>query len=113
MATLGCFPEPVWRDPDGMANIISLNSMKKYYKVKYDNTKEDAIIVMGHEGTVYHFEPHGKGLYTYKHLRNHCTNWAFVITVKDTRKTCTLNASMRQLYKHIGCKTLSYTPAIG
>jgi hypothetical protein len=30
---LGSFPEPVWYNPKGVANILSLNSVKKYYRV--------------------------------------------------------------------------------
>ena len=100
MATLGCFPEPVWHDPDGVTNIMSLNSMKKYYKVEYDNMKEDAIIVMGHDGTVYHFEPHGKGLYAYKRPRNHTTNWAFITTVKNKKDLYTQHEYKAALQVH-------------
>jgi hypothetical protein len=31
---LGQFPEAVWSNPDGAANILSLNSVKKYYRVQ-------------------------------------------------------------------------------
>jgi hypothetical protein len=40
---LGDFPERVWYNPDGVANIMSLFVIKKYYRVHYDSNRQDAL----------------------------------------------------------------------
>jgi hypothetical protein len=47
---LGEFPEAVWLNPDGAANILSLNSVKKHYSVRYDSSHDDAFIVSNDKG---------------------------------------------------------------
>jgi len=42
---LGNFPEPVWYNPKGVANILSLNSVKKHYRVTYDSAERDTFVV--------------------------------------------------------------------
>jgi hypothetical protein len=51
MAWMGSFPEPVWYDPNAVANILSLYTVKKYYRVQYDSHKDDAFIVSNKAGT--------------------------------------------------------------
>jgi hypothetical protein len=75
---LGNFPEPVWYNPKGVANILSLNSVKKYYKVTYDSNEGDAFIVTDDQGLKLHFTPTKNGLYA---LRGHGQDWSFVNTV--------------------------------
>ena len=42
---LGNFPEPVWYNPKGVANILSLNSVKKHDRVTYDSAGSDTFVV--------------------------------------------------------------------
>ncbi len=41
MGYLGNFPEPVWYDPNGIANILSLNRVKQHYEVQYKSSGTD------------------------------------------------------------------------
>jgi hypothetical protein len=43
MGWLGDFPEPVWFNPKGVANILSLFIVMKYYHVKLDSKKDSVI----------------------------------------------------------------------
>jgi hypothetical protein len=83
MGTLGNFPEPVWYNPSGIANILSLNSMKKYYRVIYDNSIEDCFIV-GDEGNSIPFQPSIGGLY-YMAVDNITNGWAMIQTVAENQ----------------------------
>jgi hypothetical protein len=85
--TLGGFPEPVWYNPSGAANILSLNSVKKHYRVRYDSSKDDAFIVTHSDGREIIFKPTAKGLYALR--KTDCNdvddsgNWAFFNTVAE------------------------------
>jgi hypothetical protein len=59
---LGDFPEPVWYNPDGVANIMSLFVIKKYYRVRYDSNRQDALLVTQPNGDTMVFKPTEKGL---------------------------------------------------
>ena len=59
------FPEPLWFTPDGMANILSLASVRKYFDVKYKVEGSSAKFVVrmssreitfreSHDGLYYH-----------------------------------------------------------
>jgi hypothetical protein len=45
MGYLGDFPEPVWYDPKGVANILSLFVMQKYFRIQYDSLKGNHFIM--------------------------------------------------------------------
>jgi hypothetical protein len=87
MGWLGTFPEAVWHDPNAAANILSLYTVKKYYRVKYDSSIDDAFIVSDSDGNEYRFIPTGNGLYAYQ--RQHDEDWAFVSTVAEKREQYT------------------------
>jgi hypothetical protein len=80
------FPKPVWYNPNGVANIMSLFVVKKYYRVQYDSYKQDALRITKPNGSVMIFEPTAKGLYA---LVNHSTGWAHMNTVADRRREYT------------------------
>jgi hypothetical protein len=69
-------------NPNGVANIMSLFVVKKYYRVQYNSHKQDALHVTKPDGSVMIFEPTAKGLYA---LVNHSTGWVHVNTVADHR----------------------------
>jgi hypothetical protein len=55
---LGSFPEPVWYNTKGAANILSLNSVKKYYRVTYDSAGGDTFVVTDATNSFeLHFKP--------------------------------------------------------
>jgi hypothetical protein len=83
----GDFPKPVWYNPKGVVNIMSLFVVKKYYRIQYDNYKEqDALRVTKLDGSIMVFTPTAKGLYA---LRTGSTGWTHVNTVADCKKEYT------------------------
>ena len=62
---LGDYPTPVWYNPKGIANILSMQDVAKHYCLIMD-TNEDEGICLHHQGTSpIIFMPSGKGLYKY------------------------------------------------
>jgi hypothetical protein len=90
MGWMGCFPEAVWHDPKAAANILSLYTVKKYYRVRDDSCINDAFIVSDRDRTEYRFIPTGNGLYAY--ARKCDDDWAFVTTVAEKREMYTKRA---------------------
>jgi uncharacterized membrane protein YgcG len=80
---LGDFPEPVWYNPKGVANILSLFVVKQYYRVQYDSVHQDAITVTKPDGRTWVFEPTTKGLYA---LTTPSTGWTHITTVDDRKQ---------------------------
>ena len=90
---LGDFPEPVWFDPGGVANVLSLHIIIKYYRVSYDSAVSDEFLIEVSSDTTLHFTPAAKGLYAYSECRgSRSTAWAFVTTVTDKRDLYTKRA---------------------
>jgi hypothetical protein len=90
MGWLGDFPEPVWFNPKGVANILSLYIMTKYYHVQFDSKQDNALIVTNPNGHVSRFAPTGKGLYAYSGTsKDQLSAWALVNTVKDRKEEYT------------------------
>jgi hypothetical protein len=90
MGWFGDFPEPVWYNPKGVANILSLFIMTKYYHVLLDSKKDNALIVLKPNGDTTRFVPTGKGLYAYSGpLDDQPTAWALVNTVDDVKQEYT------------------------
>jgi len=56
MGSLSDFPEPVWHDPEAVTNILSLNTIKKYYHITYDSESDDVFVIT---------DDQGKNLYAY------------------------------------------------
>ena len=55
----------VWYHPSGIANILSLNNVRKKYHVTFDsgNTEEQGLVVHQNDGSKRIFRPSRKGLY--------------------------------------------------
>jgi hypothetical protein len=85
---LGNFPEPVWYNPKGVENILSLNSVKKHYRVTYDSAESDTFMVTDATNSLQlHFKPIKNGLYA---LRGPSFNgqekyWSFVNTISKNK----------------------------
>jgi hypothetical protein len=82
---LGDFPEPVWYNPKGVANILSLNSVKRHYQVKYDSEGDDTFIVTDGTGRELHFKPTKKGLYALRGPSYGTGHWSFLNTVSGKK----------------------------
>ena len=55
----------VWFYEDGIANILSLNNVKKKYRVTYDSTAHDCFEVHKADGTKRVFKPSKRGYSTH------------------------------------------------
>jgi hypothetical protein len=85
----GNYPYPVWYNPKGVANILSLANVTKHYRVTMDSITSAAIVVHKSNGTSITFEPSGSGLYKHE-LSNDASQvnqmWTMlssVVTVDD------------------------------
>jgi hypothetical protein len=95
---LGNFPEAVWHDPRGVANILLLYSVHQYYRVQYDSAREDAISVTTPEGKECRFYPILNGLYAYKPSPDDADGWAFVTTVSEKKDVYTKRAYLAAVW---------------
>ncbi len=59
MGTFGNFPEPVWYDPHGAANILSLYTFSKHYTVTYDSSQDNTFHMTNAYGDPTIFHPLG------------------------------------------------------
>jgi hypothetical protein len=96
---LGDFPEPVQYNPNGVANIMLLFVVKKYYRVQYDNFEQDALRVTKPDGSIMIFKPTTKGLYA---LLTWYTGWTHVNTVADHKHEYT-----KWEYRDAACTVLA------
>ena len=62
---LGGYPEPVWFNPNGIANLMSLHNVQRYYQVILNTTKDNAFYINSSKGHQTRWEPSGHGLYHY------------------------------------------------
>ena len=78
----GSYPEPVWYNPSGLANIMSLNNISKYYQLTMDTMSDAAILLHKSNGSNMRFVPSGKGLYHHA-LKDDIDAWVMVSTVAE------------------------------
>ncbi|CAJ1963603.1 unnamed protein product [Cylindrotheca closterium] len=91
----GDYPDPVWFNPDGIANILSFHDVNKHYHVVYDNRGADQFVVDFGGTKKVEFLPTDKGLY-HIDLDDYCkTSWTFLETVKEQKAKHTKAAVMR------------------
>ena len=77
----GTYPEAMWYNPNGIANIISLSNAAKYYPITLNN---QGFRLLSGNGTELLFRPNRQGLYQY-HMSTDSTPdiRALVQTVKN------------------------------
>ena len=78
---------PVWYDPSGIANIVSLANVMKKYHVTFDSN-DNMFVVTKPDGTVYRFTQSESGLYYYDLSADGCrkrTGVTMVDTVESKR----------------------------
>ena len=84
------YPEPVWYNPKGIANIMSLDNITKYYRITMDSRIDKAMILHKTDGSMVRITPTSKGLYHCKIDSNVGNMWSLV-TKSLTRQTNTHN----------------------
>ena len=83
----------MWFDPGGVANVLSLHIIIKYYRVFYDSNVSDEFLVEVSSDTTLRFTLTTKGLYAYSGCQGRqSTAWAFVMTVTEKRDLYTKQA---------------------
>ena len=80
--TLPGYPEKVWCNRSGVANILSFHNVQKHYRITYDNGEKDMFIVHLTDSDVMQFLPSGNGLYHLDTSPSH-RGYSFVTTVKN------------------------------
>ena len=79
----GSYPEPVWFNPHGIANIMSLDNVAKYFRITMDTDAEKAMMLWKDDGEAMKFTPTSKGLYHYNLSPGDGGVWSFITTVAD------------------------------
>jgi hypothetical protein len=60
MGWLGDYPKPVWFNPKGVANILSLFLVKTYYRIQYDSATKDTFMVTKDRWNEHSIQAHWK-----------------------------------------------------
>jgi hypothetical protein len=66
---VGDYPHPVWYNPNGAANILSLFNVSRSYRVTMDTRQSQAIQVHMKDGSTINFKPTRNGLWVH-HVNN-------------------------------------------
>ena len=77
----GSYPEPVWFNPHGIANIMSLDNVAKYFRITMDTEADNAMLLHKDDGLTMKFAPTGKGLYHHNLGAEDSGLWTFITTV--------------------------------
>ena len=80
----GSYPEPVWLNPNGIANILSKHEVSQHYRVRFDNWQDAGYFVTLGENDV-RFGPSSSGLYFKDFGTNTDAGWFFFATVKGAK----------------------------
>ena len=91
----GSYPEPVWFHPDGIANIMSLDNVAKYFRITMDTEADNAMLLHRDDGSTMKFIPNGKGLYHYNLNTEDGGLWSFITTVTGKADKYTHRAIQR------------------
>jgi hypothetical protein len=87
-------------NPDGAANILSLNSVKNYYRVQYDSSGEDAFIVSNDSRHNIRFTPTNNGLYAIHYSDDKQPQWLFLNTVTGNKELYTKREQKAAIRAH-------------
>ena len=60
---LGEYPNPVWYNPHGIANVLSMHNLAQHYRLAMDTNVNTSIHLCHDDGTIIPFTPSQKGLY--------------------------------------------------
>ena len=84
-ATFMDYPIEVWYDPDGPANIMSMDEVADTYRLTMDTKLERSINLHHKNGSVIQFKPLVARIYSHK-INNNDTFWTFIQTVKENQE---------------------------
>lgn len=56
-------PKPIWYNPHGTANILSLHRMRKHFHITYNSLATKGFHMRMQNGDILRFRPSGNGLY--------------------------------------------------
>ena len=86
----GDYPHPVWCNPQGIANILSMDNVGKTCRLTMDTAVDAGVAMHGSNGKTVAFEPARKGL-RHHHLttREPQDNWSMIQTVDKLAGECT------------------------
>ena len=87
MRYFGSYPEPIWFNPNGIVNIMSLSNVSKYYQVKMNTSIKDCITLIKIDGEEVRFTPTAKDLYHYLVRHDDKDLWAFMMTLSSQADT--------------------------
>ncbi len=90
------YPGEVWYNPKGIANILSMANVKKYFRVTYDSAGGEGFVVHKPDGTQRQFQESNTGLF-YLDTSRQLTATVLVTTVDDIEANYTVRD-----YKHAG-----------
>ena len=98
MGYLGDYPRPVWYNPDGGANIMSMFNISQQYHLSMNTHKGNTILMHHHNGDVTVFTPSANGLYKHALSNNESITgfWSCIQTVaehKDHYTQCEIEAA--------------------
>ena len=84
MGYLGTYPEPVWFNPGGVANILSQNNAAQHFRLTMDTQVENSISLHRVNGDPLVFTPTHNRLYCYTLSDEETINgiWAMISTVE-------------------------------
>ena len=91
----GSYPEPVWFNPHGIANITSLDNVVKYFRITMDTEADNAMLLHKDDGMTMRFAPTGKGLYHHNLDIEDGALWTFITTVPSKADKYTHRALQR------------------
>ena len=81
------YPDPIWYDPNGIANILSLSSVRKLFRITFDSDKGNVFKVHIRDKVV-EFKQSKEGLYFHDVRMN---GSVFTLTHKSKERTCSRN----------------------
>ena len=80
------YDKPIWFDPDGIANILSLSRVKERHRVSFDSSNGNIFTVHKDSGNI-NFKQCKNGLYY--HDTSEYNGTTLVVTVKDKKELYT------------------------
>ncbi len=95
------YPGEVWYNPKGIANILSMANVKKYYRITYDSSQGDGFIVHKTDETQRCFKESDKGLF-YLDTPEQPKATVLVTTVEDVKSNYTIqDYKQAELARHL------------
>ena len=88
-ARFGDYPKDVWFDPDGLANIMSMDEVADMFRLTMDTDAERSINMHKQDGTIIKFKPVTARVYSHMlDVHNHDDNkfWSFIQTVSGQKE---------------------------